>query len=129
MLNNLLGVLLRFREEPVAMIGDIAKMLHPIKIPVLDHMTHWFLWRDLDEQREPHPYMMTAVDMGDRPSGTMAIATLRKTAEISKDKFPCSSETILNNSYMDNIPESIWIRRGSSEDNLRNLQDSQPWWI
>ena len=32
MLNNLLGVLLRFREEPVAMIGDIAKMFHSINI-------------------------------------------------------------------------------------------------
>ena len=49
---------------------------------------------------------MTAVNMGDRPSGTKAIATLRKTAEMSKDEFPRSSETILNNSYMDNIPES-----------------------
>lgn len=49
MLNNLLGVLLRFREEPVAMIGDIAKMFHSIDIPVLDQMTHRFLWRDLDE--------------------------------------------------------------------------------
>ena len=106
MLNNLLGVLLRFREEQVAMIGDIAKMFHSIDIPVLDQMTHRFLWRDLDERREPDTYVMTAFTMGDRPSGTMAKATLRKTAEMSKDEFPRSSETILNNSYMDDIPES-----------------------
>ena len=106
MLNNLLGVLLRFREEPVAMIGDIEKMFHSIDIPLLDQMTHRFLWRDLDERREPDIYVMTAVNMGDRPSGTIAIATLRKTAEISKDEFPRSSKTILQNSYMDDIPES-----------------------
>ncbi|XP_074627010.1 uncharacterized protein LOC141885006 [Acropora palmata] len=106
MLNNLLGVLLRFREEPVAMIGDIAEMFHSIEIPVLHQMTHRFLWRDLDERREPNTYVMTAVNMGDCPSGTMAIATLCKTAEMSKDEFPHSSETILNNSYMDNILES-----------------------
>ena len=53
MLNNLLGVLLRFREEPVVMIGDIEKMFHSIDIPLLDQMTHRFLWRDLDERREP----------------------------------------------------------------------------
>lgn len=106
MLNNLLGVLLRFREEPIAVIGDIAKMFHSIDIPLLDQMTHRFLWRDLDERREPDTYVMTAVNMGDRPSGTIAIAILRKTAEMSKDEFPRSSETILSNSYMDNIPES-----------------------
>ena len=49
MLNNFLGVLLRFWEEPVAVIGDIAKMFHSIDIPVLDQMTHRFLWKDLDE--------------------------------------------------------------------------------
>ena len=49
---------------------------------------------------------MTAVNMGDRPSGTIAIATLRKTAMMSKDEFPRSSKTILQNSYMDDIPES-----------------------
>ena len=106
MLNNLLGMLLRFREEPVAMIGDIEKMLHSIDIPLLDQMTHRFLWRDLDERREPDTYVMTAVNIGDRPSGAIAIATLRKTAEMSKDEFPRASKTILQNSYMDDIPDS-----------------------
>lgn len=106
MLNNLLGVMLRFTEEPVAMIGDIEKMFYSIDIPLLDQMTHRFLWRDLDEQREPDTYVMTDVNMGDRPSGTIAKAALRKTAEMSREDFPRSSETILKKSYMDDIPES-----------------------
>lgn len=40
MLNNLLGMILRFREEPVAIIGDIEKKFHSISIPLLDQMTH-----------------------------------------------------------------------------------------
>ena len=108
MLNNFLGVLLRFREEPIAMIGDIAKMFHSIDIPLLDQMTHRFLWIYLDERRDPDTYVITAVNMGDRPSGTMAIATLCKTVEMSKDGFPPSSETILSKSYMDDIPKSTW---------------------
>ena len=47
-LNNLLGVPLRFREEPIALIGDIAKMFHSIDIPLLDKMTHRLLCRDLE---------------------------------------------------------------------------------
>ena len=43
MLNNLSGVLMRFREERVAFVGDISKMLHSIEIPLIDQMTHRFL--------------------------------------------------------------------------------------
>ena len=42
-------------------------------------------------------YVMTAVNMGDRPSGTIAIVV---TAEISSDEFPHSSETILRSTKM-----------------------------
>ena len=115
MLNNLLGVLLRFREETVAIIGDIAKMFHSIDIPILDQMTHRFLWRNMYEQREPDMFAMTAVNMADCPSGTIAMMALRKTAEMCRDKFPHASETILKNSYMDDIPEST----GTTQDAVK----------
>ena len=90
MLNNLLAVLLRFRE-PIAIIGDSAIMFYSIDILLLDQMSHRFLWRDLNERREPGTYVMSAVNMGDHPPGTMPIAILRKTAEMSRDVFPRSS--------------------------------------
>ena len=40
-LNNLLGVLLRFREEKIGIIGDISKMYHAINITAFDQMTNW----------------------------------------------------------------------------------------
>ena len=43
MLNNLLGAILRFREEHEAFHGDIFKMFHSIEIPLQDQMTHLFL--------------------------------------------------------------------------------------
>ena len=107
MLNKLLGVLMRFRGEQIAFIGDISKMFHSIEIPTVDQMTHLFLWRDLDASREPETYAITAVNMGDRPSATIAIVALRKTAEMYKEKCPEASNTIITNSYMDDIPESV----------------------
>ena len=50
---------------------------------------------------------MTDVNMGDHPSGTVAIVSLCKTAEMSSDEFPHSSETILRKSYRYDISESI----------------------
>ena len=43
MINNLLGVLLRFRENPVAVAGDIKKMYHTVKIEEIDQQIYRFL--------------------------------------------------------------------------------------
>ena len=43
LLNSLLGILVRFRENEVASIGDIKKMYHTVKTTVLDQHTHRFL--------------------------------------------------------------------------------------
>ena len=56
----------------------IGENVHSINILPLVKRTHRFPWRDLDERREPDTYVMTAVNMGDRPSGTMVIATRRR---------------------------------------------------
>ena len=66
-------------------------------------MTHRFLLRDLDLKREPDTYAMTAVNFGDRPSTAIAIIALHKTAEMSREIIPKASQTIMSNSYMDDI--------------------------
>ena len=107
LLNNLLGLLLRFREGHYAMIGDIKKMLHSINIPLIEQMTHRFLWRDSDESKPPDEYAITAVNFGDRPSGTIAIMALHKTAELGRYISPKAAECIIKNSYMNDILESV----------------------
>ena len=105
LLNALLGVLLRFRKERFAFIGDISKMYHSIDIPVEDQMMHLFLWRDC-VNRPPETYAITAVNMGDRPSATIAQTALRKTAEKAAGEFPKAADIIVSNSYMDDISGS-----------------------
>ena len=107
MLNNLLGVLLRFREERYAFVGDIKKMFHSVKIPIIDQMTHRFLWRNMDLRESPDEYAMTAVNFGDKPSGSIAIVALQKTAEMSKEKHPKAAKVLQENSYMDDILDSV----------------------
>ena len=53
MINNLSGVLLRFRENKTVINGDIRKMYHAVKITIQDQHTHRFLWRNLETNREP----------------------------------------------------------------------------
>ena len=70
-------------------------------------MTHRFLWRDLDVTKEPEDYAMTVVNFGDKPSGTIAIIALKKTAEMGREICVKASESISKNSYMDDILESV----------------------
>ena len=42
-MNNLIGILLRWREEQVALVGDIRKMFHSIHLKPLEQHCHRFL--------------------------------------------------------------------------------------
>ena len=42
--NSLIGVLMRFRREPVAIQGDIQAMFHQVQVPSCDHDQLRFLW-------------------------------------------------------------------------------------
>ena len=103
LLKQSLGILLRFRQHKIGFIGDISKMYHSIDIPLEYQMIHLFLWRNLETRRIPDTYAITALNMGDKPSATIAQIALKKTAEMaSKDQLE-AKEIILDNSYMDDI--------------------------
>ena len=105
-LNNLLGVLFRFRQEKIAIAGDISKMYHTIKISILDQHTHRFLWRDLDSSRPPDHYVLNSVTFGDRPIGVIATLALRQTVHKFGSEFPEVKDMIMDNTYVDDILHS-----------------------
>ena len=43
-INNILGVILRWREQQVALVGNIRKMYNSIHIEMLEQHCHQFLW-------------------------------------------------------------------------------------
>ncbi len=88
LLNNLFGVILRFREKEVAVVGDIAKMYHVVAIPLSDQHVHRFLWRNMESDREPDVYVKTVLIFGDRPFPTMASVAMHKTAELNEEQIP-----------------------------------------
>ena len=42
--NQIVGVITRFREEPVAVIDDIESMFHQVLVPEKDRSLLRFLW-------------------------------------------------------------------------------------
>ena len=91
-MNNLLNVLLKFRENPVGIVGDIKKMYNSVYIKEFDQHIHRFLWRNLVINRIPVIFVITAVNIGDRPSGTIATVALRKTAVMGRSSYPKEAE-------------------------------------
>ena len=99
--NSMVGILLRWREENVAIVGDIKKMFHSVRIALIDQHMHRFLWRNLEGDRNPDVYVMTRVNMGDRPAPCIATEALFKTAIRHEKTHPRASEFIKSSTYVD----------------------------
>ena len=125
LLNSLLGVLIRFRENEVALIGDIKKMYHSVGTTQLEQHMHQFLWREMDARKEPDTYVIQRVSSGDSPSGTIATVALRKTAENGAREVPSRGQIIRDNTYMDDIMKNAvdWRRDESVTRNIEKLVD------
>lgn len=81
-------------------------MYNSVKMVTLEQHTHRFLWRNMDVNRPPNHYIMTAVAFGDKPSGVIAMTALKKTVEMYETKFPKFKDAVSRNSYVDDIVHS-----------------------
>ncbi|KAK3726367.1 hypothetical protein QZH41_006069 [Actinostola sp. cb2023] len=110
LLNNLVGVLLRFREERVGVSADIEAMFHQCSIIAQDQPALRFLWRNLELNRAPDVYQMQVMIFGAAASPYMANYVLRKTAIDNCDDPSFNVDTIESvekNFYMDDFLKSV----------------------
>ena len=105
-MNNLVGILLRWREEQVALVGDIRKMFNSIHLKPLEKHCHRFLWRDLETDRDPDVYMMTRVNMGDTPAPAISTEAVYKTADLFENESPEAANLLKRCSYVDDLIDS-----------------------
>ena len=97
LLNSLLRILIRLRENEVAFMGDIKKMYHSVKTTPVEQHTHRFLWRDMNVRGEPDTYVIQRVSFGDKPSATIATVALRKTAQMGEELYPEAAKIVMEN--------------------------------
>lgn len=84
LLKSLLGVLMRFRQKPIAFVGDIKEMFLQIKIRSEDQPYQRFLWRGNNRNCEPDVYCMTSMIFGSTSSPCSAIYIKNANAMESK---------------------------------------------
>ena len=103
-MNNLHGVLLRFRNDYVGAQGDVKKMFYMVRIPQSEQMMQLFLWKFPEEDRLK-TYCMNRLVMGNKPSSNLSIIAMHQTANLEDNarKFPAAFQAIMKDGYVDNI--------------------------
>ena len=105
--NSILGILLRYREEKIALVGDIKKMFHSVFLNNKEKQCHRFLWRDMEVTRTPDTYVMERVNMGDKCAPAIASEALIMTAELHEDRFPRAAQLVKESTYVDDMIDSV----------------------
>ena len=105
-LNNMCGILLRFKEGMIGVIGDLKKMYNSVKISLLDQHCHRFLWRELDVSRNPDVYALTTVTFGDKCGGSVAMMALKETTTLTEGKKE-AKRVVDEDAYVDDIITSV----------------------
>ena len=102
-LNNLAGVIVGFRNGRVAAKGDVRKMYNCVKLETDDTFVQCFLWRNLDQSKEPATYQVTVNNIGIKPAGAIATLALQNSCEKFKDAYPVTAEQLVKKSYVDDL--------------------------
>ena len=104
---DLFDVLLRFSRQPVAVVCDIAEMYLRIGIAHEDQPFHRFLWRGINQDRQPDIYQFDRIVFGVNSSSFQAQFVLQYHARKHMSEFSMAAETILRSSYMDDSMDSV----------------------
>ncbi|XP_026744651.1 uncharacterized protein LOC113505985 [Trichoplusia ni] len=107
LLQSLFGVLLRFREGPVAVMADIQDMFLRVKVKEEDRNCLRFLWRGSRRTGKPEEYRMSSIIFGAASSPATAIYVMNKNAEDFKITHPEAVKAIRRNHYMDDYLQSF----------------------
>lgn len=106
--NTLLGVLLRFRQGPVAFITDIEGMFHQVQVAKEDNFLRFLWWPNGDISKELVEHRMLVHIFGAESSPSCATFALLKTADDNQDEYLEEvTNTIRQNFYVDDCLKAV----------------------
>ncbi|KAL9958201.1 hypothetical protein ACROYT_G035182 [Oculina patagonica] len=107
--NDLVGVLIRFRQEPVAVMGDVQAMFYQVRVPKADQdLLRFRCLPQGDFTKELEEYRMTVHLFGAVSSPSCATFAKRRNAEDHKHVFsPDVVSTVMKNFYVDDCLKSL----------------------
>ena len=109
LMNSLFGVLLRFRQFPVAIMSDVEAMYHQVRVPPQDRDVLRFLWwPGGDLKSQPEVFRMTVHLFGGVWSASCCNFALQRAAEDNRQRFDHETVmTVLRDFYVDDCLKSL----------------------
>lgn len=105
--NSLIEVLLRFRQEYVALMSDVKQLFHQVAVTPEDRDVFRFLWwSNGDLSKEPEDHQMQVQLFGATSSPSCASFALRKTTD-DNQKDVQTIGTLNRNFYVDDCLKSV----------------------
>ncbi|KAJ0171072.1 hypothetical protein K1T71_013271 [Dendrolimus kikuchii] len=108
LLRSLPGVIMKYRQYPVAVSADIKEMFMQVKIIEADRDALRFLWRGNRRDSEPpEEYRMTSLIFGATSSPCVALYVKNKNAREFENEDREAARAIVVNHYMDDYLQSL----------------------
>lgn len=102
MINNLTGILIRFRQHPIALLCDIEKMFNQFHVQEEDRNYLRFLWwKDGDTTTQPQEYRMKVHLFGAVSSPGCANYGLKYLAKEHSHSHPVGAQFVTKDFYVD----------------------------
>ena len=123
-MNNLIGVLIRFHKERIALVADVEAMFHQVRVdPKHANALRFLWWENGDLSKEPIICQMLVHLFGATSSPSCANFSLRQTAvEFGHLYKPITSFVVHNNFYVDDclvslptVEEAIYVFNSLTE--------------
>ncbi|KAM9717459.1 uncharacterized protein ACNS7B_021107 [Menidia menidia] len=107
--NSLVGVLIRFRKEPVALMADIDAMFHQVYVSEKHvNFLRFLWWKHGDTSKPAQEFRMLVHLFGAVSSPSCANYALQRTADDNVQQFPAEVvDTIKNNFYVDDCLKAV----------------------
>ena len=107
--NSLIGVLIRFRQEPIAVVADIRAMFYQVLVDPKDFDAFRFLWwENHNLNTTPTEYRMVKHVFGATSSPSIANFCVKKTVSSFGQEFEAEVvETVNRNMYVDDLMKSV----------------------
>ena len=107
--NRLIGILLRFRQEPIAIMADIESMFHQVSVTPDDRDVLRFLWWPHgDVSQQPAVYRMNVHLFGGTWCPSCSSFALRRVAIDNQQDFMIETVyTVKRNFYVDDCLKSV----------------------
>ena len=93
-LNNLLSVLLGFRNGRIGCAADISKFHNQVYLEEKDVHMQRFLWRKMKTEELPRTYAVPVNNFGVKPANCIATSALHKSADQYSDIYPVESQEL-----------------------------------